>query len=173
MIRTADLFSIATSGVKASDQLLATTSNNIANVNTEGYVRERTTFEAQLTGGVGRATTERIINVFAQNQLRRDTTQLGEDQAFFDRASVLDNVFASEANSISSSMSRFFGSLQTASDEPTNQAARQLVLGEANSLVGQIGTLSGFWRTKSESYYSNRGGSGTCQYLDRIHCRAQ
>ena len=37
MIRTADLVSIARSGVEASNQLLSTTGNNIANVNTDGY----------------------------------------------------------------------------------------------------------------------------------------
>ncbi|TRY30917.1 flagellar hook-associated protein FlgK [Aliiglaciecola sp. M165] len=148
MIRAADLFTIATSGVRASNQLLSTTSNNIANVNTEGYVRERTTFESQLVGGVGRGMTERVINTFAQNQLRRDTTQVGEFETYFQRASVLDNIFASEANSFSSSMSRFFSSLQTATDEPTNMAARQLVLGEANALIGQVSTLSRFMDDK-------------------------
>jgi flagellar hook-associated protein 1 FlgK len=73
-IRNADLFSIARSGVDASNQLLRTTGHNIANVNTEGYVRERTYFQSQPTGGVGRGTTERVLNTFAQNQLRRDTT---------------------------------------------------------------------------------------------------
>ncbi|MEM7421148.1 MAG: flagellar basal body protein, partial [Pseudomonadota bacterium] len=41
-MNSVDLFSIATSGVNASSKLLQTTSNNIANVNTPGYVRERT-----------------------------------------------------------------------------------------------------------------------------------
>ncbi|GAA6185366.1 MULTISPECIES: flagellar hook-associated protein FlgK [Alteromonadaceae] len=150
MIRAADLYTIATSGVRASNQLLATTSNNIANVNSEGYVRERTTFESQLVGGVGRGTTERVLDTFAQNQLRRDTTQVGEFETYFQRSSVLDNIFASEANSISSSMSRFFSSLQTATDEPTNMAARQLVLGEANALVGQVSTLSKFMDDKEK-----------------------
>ena len=68
MIRNADLFSVATSGLRASNRLLDTTANNIANVNTEGYVRERTSFGSELTGGVGRGTTERVINTFAQNQ---------------------------------------------------------------------------------------------------------
>lgn len=144
MIRTADLFSIATSGVRASNKLLETTSHNIANVNTEGYVRERTRFDSQLTGGVSRGTTERVINVFAQNQLRRDTTQVGEFEAYYQRSAVLDNIFASEANSLSSSMSRVFSALQTASDQPTNMASRQLVLGEAKSMVGQVSTLSNF-----------------------------
>ena len=148
--RNADLFSIATSGVNASNQLLNTTGNNIANVNTEGFVRERTTFESQLTGGVGRSTTERVLNVFAQNQLRRDTTTQSEYENYYNKTSVLDNVFASEANSISSSMSRFFASLQTAADDPTSISGRQLVLGEAQSLVGQISTVSGFLRDKEE-----------------------
>lgn len=148
--RTADLFSIATSGVNASNQLLTTTGNNIANVNTEGFVRERTTFESQLTGGVGRSTTERVINIFAQNQLRRDTTLQSEFENYFNRTSVIDNVFAGEANSISASMSRFFAAVQTATDIPTNLSGRQMVLSEAESLVGQIGIVSGFLRDKEQ-----------------------
>ncbi|MGS2720395.1 flagellar hook-associated protein FlgK [Paraglaciecola aestuariivivens] len=148
--RNADLFNIAKSGVNASNQLLNTAGHNIANVNTEGYVRERTSFTSQLTGGVGQSTTERIINVFAQNQLRRDTTLHSEHEAYYTKTTVLDNVFASEANNISSSISRFFASVQTATDDPTNIAGRQLVLGEAESLVGQIGTVSGFLRQKEE-----------------------
>ena len=85
MIRTADLLSIARSGVEASNQLLSTTGNNIANVNTEGYVRERTNFVAELTGGVGQFTTERVMNTFAQNQLRRDTTNLAEHEAYWSK----------------------------------------------------------------------------------------
>ena len=148
--RTTDLFSIATSGVNASNQLLTTAGNNIANVNTEGFVRERTNFVAQLAGGVGESTTERVLNVFAQNQLRRDTTMQSEFDAFYTKASVLDNVFASESNSIASSMSRFFAAVQTASDDPTSIASRQSVLTEAQSMVGQIGTMTGFLRQKEE-----------------------
>ncbi|MFT6990143.1 MAG: flagellar hook-associated protein 1 FlgK [Paraglaciecola sp.] len=148
--RTADLFSIATSGVNASNQLLNTTGHNIANVNTEGFVRERTSFESQLTGGVGRSTTERVINVFAQNQLRRDTTLQSEFENYFNKTSVIDNVFAGEANSISASMSRFFAAVQTATDIPTSISGRQGVLSAAESLVGQMGTVSGFLRDKEQ-----------------------
>ena len=150
MIRNTDLFSIARSGVNASNQLLNTTGNNIANVNTEGYVRERTSFVAELTGGVGQSTTERVVNVFAQNQLRRDTTMEGEYEAYWNKAAVLDNVLASEANSISSSMSRFFSSLQTAADDPTSMAARQAALGQANSMVGQVSTIGSFLQDKEK-----------------------
>jgi flagellar hook-associated protein 1 FlgK len=151
-IRTTDLFSIAPSGVNASNQLLTTAGNNIANVNTEGFVRERTNFVSQLSGGVGQSTTERVLNIFAQNQLRRDTTMQSEHEIFYAKTSVLDNMFASESNSISSSMSRFFAAVQTASDDPTSMASRESVLIEAQSMIGQIGTVTGFLRQKEEEF---------------------
>ncbi len=92
--RTADLFSIAKSGVDASNKLLNTTANNISNVNTEGFVRERTSFDSAISGGVGRSNTERVINVFAQNQLRRDTTLQSEHENFYTKTSTIDNIFA-------------------------------------------------------------------------------
>lgn len=148
--RNADLFSIAKSGVNASNQLLNTTGHNIANVNTEGFVRERTTFESQVTGGVGRSTTERVINVFAQNQLRRDTTLHSEFENYFNKTTVIDRLFSGDSNSIAASMSRFFDSVQTATDIPTSISGRQMVLSEAQSLVSQMGTVSGFLRDKEE-----------------------
>jgi flagellar hook-associated protein 1 FlgK len=148
--RTADLFSIAKSGVNASNQLLNTTGHNIANVNTEGFVRERTNFESQLTGGVGRSTTERVLNVFAQNQLRRDTTLHSEYENYFNKTTVIDNLFSGESNSIAASMSRFFDSVQTATDIPTSISSRQMVLSEAKSFVSQVGIVAGFLRDKEE-----------------------
>ncbi|WP_026375643.1 flagellar hook-associated protein FlgK [Aestuariibacter salexigens] len=150
MIKSADLFSIATSGLNASNRLLDTASNNIANVNTEGYVRERTTFTSQLSGGVDGGVTERIISTFAQNQLRRDTTQLGEYTAYYNNASRLDDLLASEANGLSTGMSRFFSAIQTANDDPTNRAARSLVIGEAENLLSQMTSLDSFMAVREK-----------------------
>ncbi|WP_438863484.1 flagellar hook-associated protein FlgK [Neptunicella sp.] len=150
MIRSSDLLSIASSGLNAQNQLLKTTGNNIANVNTDGYIRERTSFVAQLTGGVGQGTTSQILDVFAQNQLRRDTSSYAEYTAYHDRASQLDDIFASDASSLATSMSRFFEAMQTAADEPTNMAARQLVLGQADSLLGRFNSLSEFLSYKED-----------------------
>lgn len=149
-MRTVDLFSIASSGVNASNKLLQTTSNNIANVNTEGYVRERTEFSNTLLAGVGESTTSRVIDVFAQNQLRRDTTAVGEMEAYSQKAGIIDNLLASEANSIANGLSQFFGSVQTAADDPTNLASRAAVLGEAEGLVRRMGTVSEYMESIEE-----------------------
>lgn len=150
MIRNADLFTMATSGLNASNKLLATTSNNIANINSEGYIRERTDFTSRLGGGVDFGFTDRVLDVFAQNQLRRDTSAVGEHQAFNNRVESLDNVLASEANSIAASMTRFFGALQTATDDPTNMPSRDAVLGEAQGMLNRVNQLGDFMRVKEE-----------------------
>jgi flagellar hook-associated protein 1 FlgK len=148
MIKTADLFSIAKTGVNASNRLLNTTSNNIANINTEGYVRERTEFKTMSTGGVNQGFTDRVLSQFAMNQLRRDTTSVGEAQAFYDGAQTLDNALASEANSVSGAITRFFASIQTAADDPTNITSRSAVLGQAQGLVNRVNTLGDFISVK-------------------------
>ncbi|AWL12571.1 Flagellar hook-associated protein [Saliniradius amylolyticus] len=143
-IRTADLYSIASSGIRANTKLLETTGHNISNVNTEGYVRETTEFRSQLTGGVGRGETSRVLDIFTQNQLRRDTSSFAEAETFFNRLSRLDDVLGSEANSLSSSMSRVFDAIQTAVDEPSNVASRNLVLGEMETFLSQANRLDSF-----------------------------
>lgn len=150
MIRNADLYSMATTGLNASNKLLATTSNNIANINSEGYVRERTEFTSRLNGGVDFGYTDRVLDVFAQNQLRRDTSAVGEQQAFYDRVEGIDNILASEANSISESMTRFFSAIQTATDDPTNMVSRDVVMGEASSVLNRINQLGDYLQDKEE-----------------------
>jgi len=145
-----DLFSLATSGVNASSKLLQTTSNNIANVNTEGYVRERTELNNSQVFGVEIGSTERIINVFAQNQLRRDITMVGELEAYSSKTTVIDTLLASEANSLSQGLSEYFSALQTAADDPTNLASREQVLSKSESLYQRMRTLSDYMLEKEE-----------------------
>lgn len=139
-----DLFTVATSGVNASNTLLNTTGTNIANMNTQGYVRQDTQFIAQANGGLGRGVTERVLNTFAQNQLRRDTSSVAELSAYSLNTSGLDNILANEANSVTKGMSELFAAMQTAADDPTNLPSRDLVMGQAQQLLGRIGGIADF-----------------------------
>jgi len=145
-----DLFTLATGGVNASSKLLQTTSKNIANVNTDGYVRERTELLDSANYGVKVGSTERLLNIFAQNQLRRDITSVAELERFSEHTSFMDNLLASEANSISSGLSELFSSIQTAADDPTNLASREQVLSKSESLYQRMRTLSDYMLEKEE-----------------------
>ena len=145
-----DLFTLATGGVNASSKLLQTTSKNIANVNTDGYVRERTELLDSASYGVKIGSTERLLNIFAQNQLRRDITSVAELESFSEHTAFMDNLLASEANSISSGLSELFSSIQTAADDPTNLASREQVLSKSESLYQRMRTLSDYMLEKEE-----------------------
>lgn len=138
-----NLLTIGTSGVLASTGLLNTTGNNISNLNTKGYVRQRTEYESSILGlGVGRGTTERLVNDFSLLQMRRDTSAYNFNQQFLTEASRVDNLFANTANSIATGISDLYKQLQSANNDPANTSFRQLVMGSAQTLLGKFNTLS-------------------------------
>lgn len=138
-----DLLSIASSGVRASSELLQTTSKNIANVNTEGYVRERTEFTTMVDNQVGRGETYRLLNQFAQEQLNRDTSNKSFFDQFVTEANRVDTLFSEEANSLSTGINSLFNNVQEALNQPSSTVARSLVITDAQSLIDQMDRLSG------------------------------
>ncbi len=138
-----NLLTIGVSGVLASNGLLNTTSNNIANLNTKGYARQSTEYDSAILGlGVGRGVTDRLVNEFTLKQLRRDTSNLSYAEQYLAEASRVDSLFSNTANSISTGMTDLFKQLQTANNDPANNSARQLFLGAGQTLVNKFNTLS-------------------------------
>ncbi|MGP5156300.1 flagellar hook-associated protein FlgK [Pseudoalteromonas prydzensis] len=138
-----NLFDIASSGVRASSELLQTTSKNIANVNTVGYVRERTEHMTMIDNQVGRGDTYRLLNEFAQKQLNRDTSNKTFFDQFVTEASRVDTLFSEESNSLSTSVNSFFNNIQESLNQPSSSVARSLVMTDAQSLIEQMDRLSG------------------------------
>jgi len=127
----------------ANSTLLNTTSNNIANVNTSGYSRQRTEFESQILGlGVGQGTTDRLISEFTSIQLRRDTSKLAFAKQYTAEANRIDGLFSNPANSISTAMNDLFQKLQTANNDPNAISTRQLIISSSESLIDRFATLS-------------------------------
>ena len=138
-----NLLNIASSGVRASSELLQTTSKNIANVNTEGYVRERTEFTTMVDNQVGRGETYRLLNEFAQSQLNRDTSNKSFFDQFITEANRVDTIFSEESNSLSTGINSLFNNVQEALNQPSSTVARSLVMTDAQSLIDQMDRLSG------------------------------
>ncbi|KAA1154549.1 flagellar hook-associated protein FlgK [Pseudoalteromonas sp. FUC4] len=138
-----NLLNIASSGVRASSELLQTTSKNIANVNTEGYVRERTEFTTMVDNQVGRGETYRLLNEFAQSQLNRDTSNKSFFDQFITEANRVDTIFSEESNNLSTGINSLFNNVQEALNQPSSTVARSLVMTDAQSLIDQMDRLSG------------------------------
>ncbi|KGJ98485.1 FlgK family flagellar hook-associated protein [Pseudoalteromonas sp. ND6B] len=138
-----NLLNIASSGVRANSELLQTTSKNITNVNTDGYVRERTEHSTMIDNQVGRGNTYRLLNEFAQKQLNRDTS----NKTFFDQFVVesnrVDTLFSEESNSLSTSINSLFNNVQESLNQPSSTVARSLVMTDAENLINQMDRLSG------------------------------
>ncbi|MBO7926714.1 flagellar hook-associated protein FlgK [Pseudoalteromonas sp. K222D] len=138
-----NLLNIANSGIRANTDLLQTTSKNIANVNTDGYVRERTEHGTMIDNQVGKGNTYRLLNEFAQKQLNRDTSNKTFFDQFVSEANRVDTLFSQEANSLSTGINSLFNKVQEALNQPSSTVARSLVMTNADSLISQMDRLSG------------------------------
>ncbi|VXC45778.1 Flagellar hook-associated protein 1 [Pseudomonas sp. 8Z] len=140
---------IAFSGVRASQVALATTGQNIANVNTPGFSRLQTVSgslagQGSLSAGGGTEviSIRRLTNDFHNQQLWRATTE----QSFFDASqqylTSLENLMSGTGSSISAGLDQFFAAFSEASATPGSIALRQQIVSESGNLAQRFNSLS-------------------------------
>jgi flagellar hook-associated protein 1 FlgK len=139
------------SGLMAFQRSLDTTSHNIANVNTDGYSRQRVEFAArpaQFTGagyvgqGVNIATVSRSYDQFVTSQLASSTSAFAETNTLSTLASQVDNIISDEATGLSPALKAFFNAVNEVANDPSSLPARQVMVSESGSLTQQFNTLS-------------------------------
>ncbi|NVK01221.1 MAG: flagellar hook-associated protein FlgK [Oceanospirillaceae bacterium] len=153
---SSSLLSIGTQALNANSSALAYTGQNISNVNTEGYSRQRVDFATQEPPilGVTIQDVQRITDQFLEEQVRRDQSALSSTEQQSRKIELLDKLMISETTNLSAAMDSYFAAMQRTVDDPLFIANRQLFLAEANSLVSkfqnfdsrledQLATLSG------------------------------
>jgi flagellar hook-associated protein 1 FlgK len=136
--------SIALSALSASQQEIATTSNNVANANSPGYARERAVVvagdpvvfgQASFGTGVVLQKIQSLRSPILEIQLNQATQQQGLFDASLTQLQQLQTQFGSASTGIGADISNFFGSLQQLSPDPSNLALRQSVLTAAQTLA--------------------------------------
>lgn len=146
----ADILGIGTSGLLAFQRSMTTVSHNIANVNTEGYSRQRSeldTLNPQGFGygfvgsGVKVTTVERIYDQFLVGQVRTQTSRNEELSAYYDMASRVDSLLSDPQAGISPMLQEFFDAAQGVADAPGSMPARQVMLTTAESLSERLHTM--------------------------------
>jgi flagellar hook-associated protein 1 FlgK len=143
----ANILNVGTSALLSLQQAITTTGHNIANVNTEGYSRQRVNFDTltpQLSGGsyigsgVATDSIERIYDQFLTSEVRNRTTSQNGFQAFSELASRLDGLLADPDVGLAPTLESFFGALQDVSNNPGSLPERQVLLGEAEVLADRF-----------------------------------
>jgi flagellar hook-associated protein 1 FlgK len=141
------MYKLALGGLNAAQAGLATTSHNINNATTVGYNRQRvmiSTAGAQATsnGYIGRGvqvdTVVRSYDSFLYKQLVGAQGSGAQLQTQYDQVSVINNLFADRTVGIAPGLTNFFTSMNAVASKPADPAARQDLLGKANSLATQI-----------------------------------
>ncbi len=159
-----DLVSIGVSGLGAYQRALATTSNNIANLQTEGYVRQRAVLESagqdnlsriSLGNGVRFTEVQRLYDRFAEENLQRASSSLkGEEALLKELQSLQDSIGSSEAG-LHGAFQAFFDAARDLEAAPASPGSRAGFLAAAEGLSARfrglgtaVETLDGTTRTQ-------------------------
>ncbi|MDR5906061.1 flagellar hook-associated protein FlgK [Franzmannia qiaohouensis] len=133
------IFSIGLSGLNAAQNALNTTSNNISNVYTPGYNRELTLLgEGGGAGGVKVNDIQRQFNQYVADQLNASTSSSSALKAYQGQISQIDNLLADRDAGLAPLMQNFFSAMEDLAGSPSDPAARQGVLGAADTLSAQF-----------------------------------
>ncbi len=150
----------ALSGLLSFQSSLATTSHNIANVNTEGFSRQRvnlTTLPANQIGGaslgsgVGVNGIDRVLDGFQVAEVRTQVTQQGRLEVFSQLSRELDSFLGNSASGLSPALLGFFEGVQAAADDPSSTAARQSLLSQAGVLTERFASLDNLLVSKQNT----------------------
>jgi flagellar hook-associated protein 1 len=146
----ADLLSTGISGLLASQVGLATVGHNISNVNTAGYTRQITNFNArtpQFNGGfyVGQGadavSVQRAYSQFLTQSVWSANSGQSRALQYAGLTAAANNAVSGSAN-LQTALDGFFGAVSDVANAPVDTASRQALLGKANSLVSTFRTLS-------------------------------
>jgi len=145
------LYQSGVSGLLAAQQQLATTGNNIANVNTEGYNRQRAEQNASmgLTSGnnfIGSGTyiqdITRIYDEFSYKEQTLSQSNLGNADLLDTRLSQLDQIMSTAGGAVVNSLENFYQAVNSIADNPNDSGLRSIVLNQANILSSDFNELT-------------------------------
>ncbi len=146
----ADLLSIGLSSLRATTTALHTTSNNIANVNTDGYTRQGVSFVSRtptqagggfIGTGVEVGSITRITDALVTKRLLSGNSAYQRLDVLTNYASRVDTLMSDSTTGVSSALSGFLDAANTLAQSPTSDAARNGFLSSAQSLSSSFASL--------------------------------
>lgn len=142
---------IARSGMTAAQIQLDVTGNNIANVNTPGFSRQRAILEERFpallaAGPIGRgvsvAEIQRIRDAFLDQAFQRQAPNSGSSAVQTQYFNLLEDVFLEPSeNGFGTRLDRFFDALNDFANNVESPPVREALISEANAMAGSLNGL--------------------------------
>jgi|GEM_PF-2060525 len=137
-----DILSIASTGIAAAQTAINVTGQNIANVSSAGYSREKVNQTAAAAGpGTQVLGISRIYNNFLATQANNSATANSASGVQYSQIQSLNSILTDQNAGVSPAMSNFFNALQDVSNSPSDVAPRQSAIGAAQNLVSSLNYL--------------------------------
>lgn len=146
-----DLLSIGSSAVRNSQLALSVVSNNIANVNTEGYVRQDLNLQESLptknglfylgSGAVADGV-RRAYDGQVESSLRVSLSDLKAQSPLIENTERLINVFGNKNSSLTPALGSFFDSMRAMSIDASSEVLRNQVISDGQTLTARFNGLA-------------------------------
>lgn len=143
---------IATSGFRAAQVQLDVAGHNIANVNKQGYSRQRVDLQTraptvlpfgQLGRGVGIDTVRRIRDEFLDITYRQQVPRLGSADVLSQFYALIEDAFLEPGpDGFGTRINNFFDTLSDFANQVEELPVREVVLSEAEALAGTLNELA-------------------------------
>lgn len=147
----ANVLNIGTSALLSLQRAISTTGHNIANVNTEGFSRQRVEFaalEPQLSGagfvgsGVTIGAITRSFDQFLAADVRDRSASAAGATTLADLSGRVDDILADPSTGLGPVINEFFAAVQDVANNPGSVPERQVLLGQAEVLADRFQYLS-------------------------------
>ena len=146
-----DLVGVASNAVAAYQRALATVSNNIANVATDGYSRQAVVLQANpvskngnifMGTGVMVDRIQRQYDAFAEANLRNSNSDLASQEPMVSYANRVIDVMGGQTMGLASALDQFFAAARDLSADPASTVVRGSFVRDAQGLAARFGQLS-------------------------------
>lgn len=146
-----DMLGISSNAIGAYQRALSTVSNNIANVNTEGYSRQDVVLadsapkklaSMYVGTGVMLSTIKRQYDAFAESNLRSSTSDLSSQKPMVDYAKRVMDIMGDKSIGLSSALDTFFAAAGSLSADPASSVLRTSFMRSADGVASRFGELS-------------------------------
>jgi flagellar hook-associated protein FlgK len=147
-----DMLGISGNAIGAYQRALSTVSNNIANVNTEGYSRQDAVLKdsapqksASMFFGTGveLQTVKRQFDAFAESNLRNSTSDLSSQKPMVEYTKRVMDIMGDKSVGLSSALDDFFTAASSLSADPASTVLRSTFMRSSEGVASRFAELSG------------------------------